>query len=351
MRLNSRLKSATETFGYKSDRKATSNQKERVQSSKLTSGIARIGSGTNSSFNMREKLLAKKALNNSHLKKNPARRPVTASTKKHNFVHDSMKVEKNKPTDAFNRTIKERRSKDEDLAVKSKLKKQKSIEARPYSHLASAQTPNILKGKADLLNSNSNHTESTAKGEMHYDPSYMTVERDYARRRQQTNLLQEEYTHTSTTPASASIKERSTITPSRYIPRTKCKVFKIEPEAFQQPNADETENLIVNLEDIVKEEQVIFTIQECLNQAVAVEQHCLKWWDTTNTSSVKEMQLFFEEESSKKLIRQQQIILVLVVGYIELMESKIIKSLKIMSSVKNILANAHKNYLVFVEFI
>jgi len=36
----------------------------------------------------------------------------------------------------------------------------------------------------------------------------------------------------------------------------------IDPEAFHQPTTDECENLIVNLEDIVKEEHSIFNIQE-----------------------------------------------------------------------------------------
>ena len=79
--------------------------------------------------------------------------------------------------------------------------------------------------------------------------------------------------------------------------------------------------------------------------------YCSKWWSVTNTSSVKEMQLFFEEESSKKLIRHQQIIVILIMGFIELMEYKMLKSHQTMTSVKNILANIHRNYLVFVEFI
>jgi len=61
------------------------------------------------------------------------------------------------------------------------------------------------------------------------------------------------------------VKERSTITPSRYGIKNQVqysKLFKITPEAFIQPSAEELENLIVNLEDIVKEEKIIFRFQE-----------------------------------------------------------------------------------------
>ena len=64
---------------------------------------------------------------------------------------------------------------------------------------------------------------------------------------------------------------RSTITPSRYGIRSKCKIFKMEPEAFIQPSSDELENLIVNLEDIVKEEEVIFRIQEHIKKRLSTE--------------------------------------------------------------------------------
>jgi hypothetical protein len=63
------------------------------------------------------------------------------------------------------------------------------------------------------------------------------------------------------------------------------------------------------------------------------------------------MQLFFEEESSKKLIRHQQILLMLTVGYVELMSVNIFKSSRNLSSVKNIMSNMHKNFLIFVDFI
>lgn len=49
------------------------------------------------------------------------------------------------------------------------------------------------------------------------------------------------------------------------------------------------------------------------------------------------MQLFFEEESSKKLIRTQQIILAVIIGYVEFMGPYLAESVKILTSVKNIL--------------
>ena len=52
-----------------------------------------------------------------------------------------------------------------------------------------------------------------------------------------------------------------------------------------------------------------------------------------------------------KLIRQQQIILILTLAYVELLDSSSFRNVKIISSLKNIMINIHKNYLVFVEFI
>lgn len=63
------------------------------------------------------------------------------------------------------------------------------------------------------------------------------------------------------------------------------------------------------------------------------------------------MGLFFEEENAKKLIRVQQILMLLSIGLIELMESEIFKKSTSISAIKNILANIHKNYLIFIEFI
>lgn len=115
-------------------------------------------------------------------------------------------------------------------------------------------------------------------------------------------------------------------------------MFKIDPEAYEK-SPEHTENLIVNLEDIVKEENVIFQIQENLAVKSPIESLCLEWWDNTKDSSVREMELFFEEENSIKLMRHQQIILILALGYVEVMENSIFKNPRILTTIKNILNN------------
>jgi uncharacterized membrane protein YkgB len=63
------------------------------------------------------------------------------------------------------------------------------------------------------------------------------------------------------------------------------------------------------------------------------------------------MEMFFQEDIAKKLIRVQQIIVILTLGYLEIMEAEVFKTAKVMSAVKNIMANVHKNYLIFVQFV
>jgi hypothetical protein len=91
------------------------------------------------------------------------------------------------------------------------------------------------------------------------DISYLTVERNQSKRKyNQAN----EMSDVSSSQILNKNKRKSPTTPSRYVKRKVAKIFTIEPEAFEQPTADEQENLIVNLEDIVKEEHTIFNIQE-----------------------------------------------------------------------------------------
>ncbi len=62
---------------------------------------------------------------------------------------------------------------------------------------------------------------------------------------------------------------------------------------------------MVNLEDLVKEEEIIYRVFEYINQRRPnASTQCSKWWKVTQSSSVLDMQQFFEEEVSKKLIRQ-----------------------------------------------
>ena len=130
-----------------------------------------------------------------------------------------------------------------------------------------------------------------------YDGGYSSVEKKYIKRKEQKQMQDD--IDLSTTPASSNIKERSTITPWRFASKKISSLVNIDPEAFHQPTTDECENLIVNLEDIVKEEHSIFNIQEWLIDHKNVDAECVKWWEANKESSVREMQLFFEEEGSK----------------------------------------------------
>lgn len=67
------------------------------------------------------------------------------------------------------------------------------------------------------------------------------------------------------------VKERSTITPYRFVSKSKTRIFKIDSEAFVHPNTSEAENLIINLEDIVKEENVIYGIQVNINKHMSLQ--------------------------------------------------------------------------------
>ena len=158
-----------------------------------------------------------------------------------------------------------------------------------------AKTPEVLKQKAKLMRSQ-NYTHQIHDSNL-FDGGYSSVEKKYMKRKEQKQLQDD--VDLSTTPASSDIKERSTITPCRFATKKISSPFNIDPEAFHQPTTDESENLIVNLEDIVKEEHWIFYIQECLIDHKNVDIQCVKWWDVTKESSVREMQLFFEEEGSK----------------------------------------------------
>jgi len=189
------------------------------------------------------------------------------------------------------------------------------------------------------LQSNADYNEKgKSKAQQPYDSTYHSIERNFSKKKKKIN----DDLSNSATPAIGGAKGRATATPCRKATEVRNVVFKIEPEAFRQPHTNDSENLIVNLEDIVKEEHIINQIQELFGDDTKLQQLCQRWWELTNNSSVKEMELFFEEDNAKKLIRNQQIILALAIGYIELMEEEILKSTKSISSVKNIIANVHK---------
>lgn len=158
-------------------------------------------------------------------------------------------------------------------------------------------TPNITKPKASLMSSKVNLDSDDYVNDYSEDSSYLAVEIKNGRAKKPEGES-EPYAQ-----ASKFRKERSTITPSRSGVRNHLKPLKFTPEAFQQPRTEEQDNLIVNLEDIVREEHIIFRIQELIKNKLSIESLCKEWWTLMKTSSVKEMQLFFEEDDSRKLIR------------------------------------------------
>jgi hypothetical protein len=117
----------------------------------------------------------------------------------------------------------------------------------------------LSKPKNKLAKTNSEYENKRLEDNEFNDISYSTVERNQNNRRyNQTN----EMSDMSSSQILNKNKRKSPTTPSRYVKRKIAKIFSIDPEAFEQPTADEQENLIVNLEDIVKEEHTIFNIQE-----------------------------------------------------------------------------------------
>ena len=249
---------AISSFGA---RKSTSTQKQRLSSSKLTTGILNRDNASSRGFRSTDKLFMKRGSNNSHALKNPSKRPATASSKKHNFVHKPIHSEYKQNNENFNRTINNKRGSEAMMSSNNRLKKQKSTGFNHKDPLLSSKTPNVMKRKAELLNVNTDNKHRQLNDDLPNDSSYTTEGKD-KRYNKQRNSNNDDSSSSITTPLSDAMKGRVTATPSRYGIKSRCKVFKIEPEAFQPMPGLEDQNLIVNLEDIVKEEQVIFTIQE-----------------------------------------------------------------------------------------
>lgn len=203
----------------------------------------------------------KRGSNNSHALKNPAKRPVTAGAKKHNFVHKPMHSEYKQNNENFNRTIVNKRGSEAMMSGNSRLKKQRSTGFNDKDPLLASKTPNVMKRKAELLNLNTDKKDRQLNDDLPNDSSYTTEGKNQELRKKKSSNYDDSCS-SATTPLSDAVKGRATATPARYGMKSRCKVFKIEPEAFQPMPGLEDQNLIVNLEDIVKEEQVIFTVQE-----------------------------------------------------------------------------------------
>lgn len=90
-------------------------------------------------------------------------------------------------------------------------------------------------------------------------------------------------------------------------------MLELEPTILDYSTEEFTEeaqnNLVVNLEDLVNEEYYINHISEAIHQKKPLVEYVRKWWNVTEKSTVKEMQVFFEEENSIKLIKTHQILL------------------------------------------
>ena len=307
---------------HKSSRKVLSTQKERVlQSSKLTDNVAKRSVSMLSNHKSRDRLAAKKTGYNYH-SKSTLKRPFTSNSKRKSLATHNTGLE----------------------ASRSYLNEgQKNSHSR--NMINSTQSPDILRKKALLMQSNENKNDQAS-----YDASYMSEHHNFTQKRVQ-EVDYEEIPSSSTPVAASHAYVRSTVTPVRFPAKPASKVFKIEPEAFLMQNTDEPQMLIVNLEDIVKEEDMIFNIQINITQCIKSQNLYKKWWASCKDSSVREMEMFFQEDIAKKLIRVQQIIVCITFGYVELNEIEVFKKSKTMSAVKNIMTNIHKNYLIFVQFV
>lgn len=210
--VNKSIQPPTRVVSSIASRKATSTQKERWSSTKLTTGIGGRDVTSNKGFRSTDKLFAKRLSNNSHPLKQPAKRPVTDTNKKHNFVHRPMTSDYSKQKENFNRTINSKRASDAVLASQSRLKKQKSTEFTGQNPLSTSKTPNVMKRKAELLNSNSDTRQLNA--EEPYDSTY-TASR-VKKHDSRVGIEHDESVSSIATPLSGSIKGRSTATPSRY---------------------------------------------------------------------------------------------------------------------------------------
>jgi hypothetical protein len=240
-------------------------------SSKKTSGVSR-DQLSRKGFRSTDKIFAKRLSSNQHPKKTVSKRPVTSTNKsKHKFRPESSKLSYTE-NNGFNNNEMGKRTSDPALDHQSKLKKQMSSKEKQFNYFGPSQTPNVTKGKAELLNSKSEVLDGYEEDAS--ENSYMTVEK-----KPKKNKFVREESDTSSSYVQSSKYGRSTVTPSRSGIKSKVSVFRLEPEAFEQPSADECQNLIVNLEDIVKEEQMIYNIQECLNKKLDVDETCQRWWD------------------------------------------------------------------------
>ncbi|CAI2387443.1 unnamed protein product [Moneuplotes crassus] len=114
---------------------------------------------------------------------------------------------------------------------------------------------------------------------------------------------------------------------------------------------DIKDNLVVNLEHLIDEELCINKILGNIMKKKSVQDYCVQWWEITENSSVKEMQVFFEEELSRRLIKNHQVLLCIFIGFIESHQNFIYKFSQCWSKAKNLIKYLQRSYLVFIQFI
>ena len=122
-------------------------------------------------------------------------------------------------------------------------------------------------------------------------------------------------------------------------------------EAFiDAAEKDTIEEIEIDLEEVIKEETIIFEIHQAVKEKQNFIPVIKDWWRTSANQCENQVQLF-EGEKIRKLIRQYLIMFILTIGYLENVKKAQNLKFKAYSSIKTILTNIHRNYLVFVEFL
>lgn len=228
---------------YNNLRKAVSTEKMRpILSHKLSSGFPSRKVGMLSSQKSRDKASDIKNLYNKHA--------ITANQRQFNAASKRKSLANQSLNDDFKKYL---------------------ISQENGHKIAYAQSPEILKGKAELVQNNSNYVEkSNWRAQQPYDATYMS--RDKKFKDNLKDLSEGEEVMTAVTPIASITQERLTTTPLRKGLKSISKVFKIDQEAFIHPDISQAENLIINLEDIVKEEKILFELQENISQHSSIQE-------------------------------------------------------------------------------
>lgn len=160
------------------NRKATSTQKERLKSSKLTTGISGRDTIEGKGFRSSDRIIGNRITSNQHMKKTQIKRPMTSTNKSHNFNSHAFRAEGKQEKNDFGTTLRNKRLSDATLLAQSILKKQMTQEINQSQPLASSQTPSVNKPKAKILQPKYEYENKCLEDEDFTDNSYMTTERN-----------------------------------------------------------------------------------------------------------------------------------------------------------------------------